>query len=122
VVLALALATAAGNLAGCAGWQPSAEARMACCADEAACPMHGAGGGDRNAGRHISQTDADACCASSEGDDGNLSSTYVLPAAESLTTLPAGECGPAVQTAVRRREPLPPRSVPRHLLLSILLV
>ncbi len=38
--LALTFGLMAGNAAICAGWMPTPEARMACCADGAECPMH----------------------------------------------------------------------------------
>jgi len=39
--LALAFGLVAGNAAAiCAGWLPTPEARMACCADGVECPMH----------------------------------------------------------------------------------
>jgi len=51
-----------GGFASCAGWHMTAEARMACCADDA-CPMHAA-----DAGVHsdVTQRDADQCCTASE--------------------------------------------------------
>ena len=57
---------AAGNVAVCAGWKNSAEARMACCESNDSCPMHKDDGENALASRSISQTEADRCCAGSE--------------------------------------------------------
>ena len=55
-----------GNLVACAGWEPSPDARMACCADEDTCPMHRAQAHHSTSKRNVSQAEADNCCASSE--------------------------------------------------------
>lgn len=122
-VLVLALATAAGNLAQCGGWQGSPEARMACCAEGVECPMHGR---DRDGGasRQMSQAAADACCASSEDQDATSSASYVLAATEavSVETFPAlalAAWGPALGLP---ESPPPPRSISRHLFLSVFLI
>src|SRR5690606_24111387 len=55
-----------GNAAVCAGWAPTAEARMACCSGDHPCPMH-QGQQDRSGTTAtLTQTQADTCCASSE--------------------------------------------------------
>src|SRR5262245_62287515 len=38
--MAAVLTLCVGNLAECAGWQPTPEARMECCANGTKCPMH----------------------------------------------------------------------------------
>jgi hypothetical protein len=115
-----------GNLAVCAGWQATPEARMACCTNGTSCPMHkpqSAGGGSQ---RVISQAQADNCCAaaSTSAQSSVASSTYVLP---NVTALAA-----AIRFAIpvpilprqhlRTLVPLPASPVPKHLLLSVLLV
>src|SRR5439155_21194149 len=57
------LALCAGNLAGCAGWQATAEARMACCMNGTRCPMHKSDNHEHSATRRVSQAQADSCCA-----------------------------------------------------------
>src|SRR5436305_1193922 len=63
------LSLCVGQVAVCAGWQTTPEARMACCtSDEATCPMHKAashshGGASQHA---VDQAQADSCCAGSE--------------------------------------------------------
>jgi hypothetical protein len=57
---------AAGNVAVCAGWENSAEARMACCENNESCPMHKGDTGNLVRSQSISQTEADRCCAGSE--------------------------------------------------------
>ena len=124
---ALSLALLAGDVAQCAGWAATPEARMACCADEATCPMHrseGQGAGDR---RIVTQVQADGCCAASEPDRSDQStptfaatiSSAVLGTATALpATLPVFVLRGAWQVAV----PLPPSSVPKHVRLSVFLV
>src|SRR5262249_37239172 len=41
--LAMVIVLVGGHLAECQGWLSTAEARMACCANEQECPMHKAG-------------------------------------------------------------------------------
>ena len=60
--LALALALMAGNAAVCAGWMSSPEARMACCSEGGACPMHRGSSHDSGSDR-VTQAQADSCCA-----------------------------------------------------------
>ena len=63
LILFVAFASTAGV---CAGWQQSAEARMACCQDEANCPMHATERHGSSTRAGVSQSDADRCCASAE--------------------------------------------------------
>lgn len=66
VALVLALLAAGGSGPICAGWLPTAEARMACCVEGQECPMHHKeSGGDTSSGA-VSQAEADTCCALSE--------------------------------------------------------
>src|SRR5688572_1798613 len=84
--LVLTLALASGNVAVCAGWAATPEARMACCTDDGACPMHTSESGSS---RSISQAEADSCCASSEGDDSTQSNPTVAAALSKAVLGPA---------------------------------
>lgn len=122
----LAITLVAGNVAACAGWTATPEARMACCSDGGACPMHGASSDDSAATHAISQADADRCCAGSEGDDSSSSpaSTTVV-----VTLALVGSPVLAWHTEAPTRAdvwngsaPTPAPHVPKHLLLSVFLV
>src|SRR5262249_26431533 len=63
--VAAILALGAGNVAVCASWQATPEARMACCMNGTTCPMHKSDGHDHSSKRSFSQTQADTCCAAS---------------------------------------------------------
>src|SRR5215207_7796516 len=71
--LAVVLALGAGNAAVCAGWLPTPEARMACCAEGGGCPMHKGESSRSGSFRVITQAQADSCCASSERESSNQS-------------------------------------------------
>lgn len=123
---ALSLALLAGDVAQCAGWAATPEARMACCADEATCPMHRSAE-QTDVDRVVTQAQADSCCAASEPDRTDQStptfaatiSSAVLGTATALpATLPVLVLRGAWQVAV----PLPPDSVPKHVRLSVFLV
>src|SRR4051812_41807440 len=64
VVLSLGLL--AGSPAVCAAWAPTPDARMACCSEAQACPMHPGDSHGLEAHHGLTQDEADACCASSE--------------------------------------------------------
>jgi len=125
--LALTLGLMTGNGAICAGWMPTPEARMACCADDAECPMHKGDSHHSGAERVPTQAQADSCCASSEGKTPGQS-TATFAAAITLAVLGAGTVRPANTPALvlsdgwRTSAPLPVAPVPRHLLLSVFLV
>ena len=119
------LTLSVGNLAMCAGWQATPEARMACCASGTSCPMHKS---EHHAASPapLNQAQADACCASAS--DRNERS-----AATTTSALGNSAALPAVSTVVvpvttpalqqwRALVPLPGPPVPKHLLLSVLLV
>jgi hypothetical protein len=122
----LCLGLVAGNSAVCAGWSAAPEARMACCTANGACAMHGSGSHRAGPHRTVTQAQADRCCAASERDESAPSS-----AASMLPVLPAAVAHPAafsvpdpaslIQTW-RTLVPVPPAHVPKHLLLSVLLV
>lgn len=120
--LLLTLALTAGNIGVCAGWAASAAARMACCADDAACPMdtsvthtHGT----------MSQAQADTCCAVSESQ--GTDSRRTVAAVDTSTALrPAFSLWQAVPAPLLRKPWIvPPRCGPgvsRHVLHSVFLV
>jgi hypothetical protein len=124
VVLPLALL--AGNVGVCAGWATTAEARMACCSEGGACPMHTSD--TKNASdRVITQAQADSCCASSEQDDSTQSSPNVAVHFSSAVLgtgiiLPVSVPALVLSDSWRAVVPIPSRPVPKHLLLSVLLV
>jgi hypothetical protein len=125
--IALAFALMAGNAAVCAGWMPTPEARMACCADGAECPMHKGDSHRSGSQRVLTQAQADSCCASSEDKTSNQSSpTFV--AAITAAVLGNGMVVPAsvpplvLSDAWRTSAPLPVAPVAKHVLLSVFLV
>src|SRR5439155_848360 len=85
VVVLIALPLSAW--AQCAGWQRTAEARMACCAQEDQCPMHA----KSKSGSHemTAQAQADTCCALSERAPSTPSSSSHLVSPVALTSTPA---------------------------------
>jgi hypothetical protein len=115
-----------GNLAVCAGWRATPEARMACCADDATCPMHKSESHSSRSTPQITQAQADGCCAGSERNDSVTTRTLfvawrtvtLVPSSISLAVIPKA---PALQ-AWRAFVPLPGPPVAKHLLLSVLLV
>ena len=125
-VLALTLALMAGNVAVCAGWLPSPEARMACCTD-GECPMHKGDSHHSGSQRTLTQAQADRCCASSERENSNQSGP-AFGAAITAAVLGAGIVVPAsvpalvLSDAWRTSAPIPIAPVPRHVLLSVFLV
>ena len=122
IVLALAVATANGAV--CAGWAPTAEARMACCADDA-CPMHK--GSEQSTHDHgVTQAQADACCEASERDDtAQSSSPFAFTVSLGIVPTPVRFALPEPLNAPHAGQtlvPIPLSNVPKHLLLSVLLV
>jgi hypothetical protein len=119
------LATAAGQVAICSSWKPTPEARKACCTSASTCPLRGRAAASNHARHHVSQADADACCAVSDRREVPPGAAFALtaPIAVALAALPAFEPVPSEVRRTRADESPPPRSaVPRHLLLSVLLV
>ena len=78
--VALTFGLMAGNAAVCAGWLPTAEARLACCADGVECPMHKGDSHRSGSERILTQVQADSCCASSEGKKSNQSNPSFVTA------------------------------------------
>ena len=125
VAIVAVLTLSAGNFALCAGWQATPEARMACCRDEATCPMHKSE--SRSGARHtVSQAQADNCCAGSERTHSTTTTSTFVPSgivALAPATMPVVTSPnvPALQDW-RALVPLPVAPVPKHLLLSVFLV
>ena len=123
VVATLIAVLAAGPLGLCAGWQATAEERMACCVEGVACPMHVAERGHPDGTRAITQAEADDCCAASEGDTSSSAKTTIVisPALQhQIIALPLL----AASRLLVPSDHVPDRAaaVPRHLLNSVFLV
>ena len=116
----------AGNAAICAGWMPSPEARMACCAEGAECPMHEGDSHRSGSGRVLTQAQADSCCASSERQNSNQSSPSFVAATAAVLgvgiVLPATVPALVLSDGWRTSAPLRVAPVPKHVLLSVFLV
>jgi hypothetical protein len=124
--VALTLTLVAGNLAVCAAWADSPEARMDCCTDEDQCPMH-ASDSSQAAVRHVTQSDADSCCFMGNGSSQPSSSSQTFVPIVSLAPLPVQDAVALVRAAARAAvsqtlDVLQASHVPRHLLISVLLV
>lgn len=124
--VAAMLTLCVGNASLCAGWQSTPEARMACCMNGAHCPMHEAEASPSGSKRAITQLQADRCCAaastrtqSTPPDLGVVLANATAPHVSSIVFVPAAV--PALRQW-RARVPLPASPVPKHLLLSVLLV
>ena len=127
VALVLTFGLMAGNAAICAGWLPTPEARMACCADGAECPMHKGDSHRSGSGRVLTQAQADSCCASSESKTSNQSSpkwvgTISAAVLGAGTVLPASVPALVLSDGWRTSAPIPVAPVPKHVLLSVFLV
>ena len=117
------LAFVQSAVAVCAGWQATPEARMQCC-EGGACPMHRHEHGGSRA--RVTQAAADDCCAQSARPDSSPSatafaSTLTLAVLESHPPA-ASSLAPAPLLSAPWETPSPPAHVPKHLLLSVLLV
>jgi len=124
--LALTFGLMAGNAAICAGWMPTPEARMACCAD-GGCPMHQGDSHHSGSGRLLTQEQADSCCGSAEGQHPNQSNSPVVTAVTAAVlgvgvVLPASVPALVLSDAWRLSAPIPIALVPKHVLLSVFLV
>jgi hypothetical protein len=125
--LAIVLALAGGKAAVCAGWMPTPEARMACCAEGGDCPMHQDDSDSSGSERVLTQAQADSCCASSERETSNQSNPSFATAI-TASVLGVGMVFPAsipalvLSDAWRTSAPLPAAPVPKHVLLSVFLV
>ena len=123
--VAAVVALSGGNLALCAGWPATPEARMVCCAD-ATCPMHKSDARDSGSTRTVSQAQADSCCAASERNaSATPGSPFVLSGTLTLAPSPVPAILPTFTSDFngwRARVPAPGTPVPKHLLLSVLIV
>lgn len=124
--IVLALILSAGNAGLCAGWMTTPEARMACCLDETACPMHAADSHDPGAAHEVSQLEADSCCLVSDRDDSAPPArAVVFPVALNLALGPVPTVVLPSRAALdlwRAQVPIPRTAVPRHILLSVFLI
>jgi len=126
IAVAAVLTLMVGNIAVCAGWEASPEARMACCMNGTSCPMHKSDSHKASSTRLLSQAQADSCCAAaSQGrDSAAAGSTFaasgvIVLAPAAVFTLPTST---STSQGWRALVPLPVSSTPRHLLLSVFLV
>ena len=121
-----ALALCAGNLAVCAGWQATPEARMACCMSGTDCPMHKSEGHEHSSKGSFSQAQADTCCAASSQRRDSSAAGSLFTSSGMIALIPAAPfIGPTQEPmaqAWRPLVPLPVSSKPKHLLLSVFLV
>jgi hypothetical protein len=130
--LVVALILGSPGWAECAGWQVTAEARMACCSHNGPCPMHRSTGhgssAERSAERVVTQAQADSCCAASDPDDSTppaLAFFISLSAALVASPLPGIApitAPPAPFDSWLAHVPLPGSHAPKHLLLSVFLI
>jgi hypothetical protein len=125
--LAIMLVLGSGNAAVCAGWLPTPEARMACCAEGGSCPMHKGESSNSGSARVITQAQADHCCASSERDSSSQSNpTFVASITQAVlgtgVILPALAPARVLSDAWRAAAPPPTPPVPKHVLLAVFLV
>ena len=125
--MALTFGLIAGDAAVCGGWLPTAEARIACCADGVECPMHKGDSHHSRPERVLTQAQADSCCAAAEGQNSNQSNPSFVTAITAAVlgvgvvvpdTVPALVLSDAWRTAA----PIPISPVPKHVLLSVFLV
>ena len=125
--LALAFGLMPGDAGVCAGWLPTAEARMACCADGVECPMHQGDSHRSGSERVITQAQADSCCAAAEGQHSNQANPSLVTAIPAAVlgigvVLPANVPALVLSDAWRASAPIPVAPVPKHVLLSVFLV
>jgi len=123
----MTLALMAGNVAICAGWLPTPEARMACCADGDECPTHKHDSHHSGSAHALTQAQADSCCSSSEGNNSNQSNPSFVTAITGAVLgvgvlLPANVPALVLSDAWRTSAPMPVAPVPKHVLLSTFLV
>jgi len=106
-----------------AGWQATPEARMQCCQD-GACPLHRHDHG--GSPMQMTQAAADDCCAQSPRESSPSPSrvfagTITCAVLDSLPSVVLSPV-PASVLSAPWETPSPPTHVPKHLLLSVLLV
>jgi len=121
-----AVALCAGNVAVCAGWQATPEARLACCMDGATCPMHEPDHHQHSSRHVVSQAQADSCCAAADQRRDSAAAGSTFAASGLIALVPVAAFTVPVSAFMshewRALVPLPVSSTPKHLLLSVLLV
>jgi hypothetical protein len=124
--IATVLTLCVGNLGVCAGWQATPEARMECCKNGTSCPMHKSDAHRSRSTPSITQAQADTCCAASSNSTQSPTavSSFALVNAAALPAIVPSVVPVAVHALEgwRALERLPVSPVPKHLLLSVLLV
>ena len=124
--IATMLTLCVGNLAVCAGWQGTPEARMECCKNGTSCPMHKSAGHESRSTQSLTQPQADTCCAASSNrtESPTAVSSFALVNAAAVPAIVPSVVPVAVHALEgwRALVPLPASPVPKHLLLSVLLV
>jgi hypothetical protein len=99
---------------------------MACCTDEASCPLHKSESHQPGLKRVISQAQADSCCAGSQPNDSTTpGSAFILATTLAPAIVPAPLVVPLPTVTVNtRRVLIPPPGPPVliHILLSTLVV
>ena len=125
--IVMSVALLGGNAALCVGWATSPEARMACCSEGDACPMHKGESDAAGSGRVITQVQADNCCALSERENSSQTSPTFAAAITSAVLGPAVVLPASVPALVlsdgwRTTVPIPNAAIPKHVLLSVFLV
>lgn len=119
------LTLAVGNMALCAGWEDTPEARMACCMSGPRCPMHSSDAGRVGSSRLITQAAADQCCAGATDSRQSSTTGSVFVLATAMPPMSIGILLPAPARSNQEWRALAPRPVPRiptHLRLSVLLI
>ena len=99
---------------------------MTCCADESECPMH-RGDSLLHSASHLTQSEADSCCAAAEGNASNPPAPSFATAITAAVLgvgimLPATAPDLDLSDAWRASAPIPIGPVSRHVLLSVFLV
>src|SRR3954469_17565643 len=121
-----ALALCAGNVAVCAGWQATPEARMAGCMDSTTCPMHKSDNQEHSSSRVVSQAQGDSCCAAAAERRDSAAAGSTFSASGLIALVPVAAFTVPVSALLsqvwRWLVTLPVSSTPKHLLLSVLLV
>jgi hypothetical protein len=125
--VAALLTLVVGNVALCAGWQATPEARMACCMNGATCPMHKSDSHEQSSSRRVvSQAQADSCCATAahRRDSAAAGSTFAASGLIGLAPVTVFALPTSTFTSQdwRALVPLPVPSTPKHLFLSVFLV
>jgi hypothetical protein len=125
--VALSFILLPGNAAVCRGWAVTPEARMACCAEGGACPMHKGESSRSRQAPVVTQAQADSCCAAGEREHSSQSSpafyaSITQAVLGTATVLPIVAPSLVLSDGWRTTAPIPTGPIPRHVLLSVFLV